>query len=259
MTTALVTGATSGIGLEFARQLAMRGHDLVLVARDRARLREVATQLGPQCGVDIEVLPADLSVRSQLELVSDRVADPSRPIDILVNNAGFGLARDFLDGDIADEERLLDVLCRAVLVLSHAGARGMRDRGHGQIINVASVAAFAAMGTYSAAKSWVVVFTEGLSYELTGTGVTATALCPGFTHTEFHQRAQMNMTKLPEAMWLGVEELVAACLDDVGKGRVVSVPGPIYKVMTGALGIIPRPLVRRATGLVSSRRRPRSE
>jgi hypothetical protein len=246
MTTALITGATAGIGLEFARQLADRRHDLVLVARDVDRLDRVADELRGAHGIDVEVLGADLSDRDRLQSVADRLADRQRPVDVLVNNAGYGLKGRFLHNDVLDEERLFDVLTRAVLVLSHAAAGAMVERGSGSIINVSSVAGFIAGGTYSAAKSFTTVFTEGLASELKGTGVTATALCPGFTRTEFHERARLKMDNLPGFMWLEAPALVSACLDDVGKGRVVSVPGPQYKAIVGLLRVVPRSLVRAA-------------
>ena len=244
MSTALVTGATSGIGLSFAHQLAERGHDVVLVARDRARLENVSDDLRATYGVGTEILVADLSDRAETGKVAERLADQARPVDLLVNNAGYALKKRFLDNDIADEEALFDVLARAVLVLSHAAARAMRERGHGAIVNVSSVAGQITSGTYSAIKSFVTVFTEGLSAELAGTGVTATALLPGFTRTEFHDRAKLNMSRLPKFMWLDADRLVADCLDDVSKGRVVSVPGPQYKAIVAGLRFAPRSLVR---------------
>lgn len=240
---ALITGATSGIGHEFAVQLARRGHDLVIVARDFARLQQVARDLSSTYAAHVETLVADLSDRGALQTVADRAADRDRPVDVLVNNAGFALKAPFLEGELRDEEALLDVLVRAVLVLSHAAAPGMRERGRGSIINVSSVAGFLASGTYSAAKSWVTVFTEGLSTELAGTGVTATALCPGFTHTEFHARARLSRPG-PDFLWLEADQLVADCLDDVAKGRVVSVPSIQYKAVVGLLRVLPRSLVR---------------
>ncbi|HRC39961.1 MAG TPA: SDR family oxidoreductase [Tetrasphaera sp.] len=253
MTTALITGATAGIGLEFATQLAARGHDLVLVARNRERLESGAQRLRTAYGVAVEVLPADLADRRQLATVAERVADPEREVAILVNNAGFGLKGRFLDNDIAAEEELFDVLCRAVLVLSQAAARAMTARGRGQIINVSSVASFIAAGTYSAAKSYVTVLTESLSAELSGTGVTATALCPGFVHTEFHERAGMRMGQLPAIAWVPVQKLVREALADADKGAVISVPGWQYKAVTSLLHIAPRAVARRAS-LVNRRR-----
>ncbi len=244
MSTALVTGATSGIGLSFAHQLAERGHDVVLVARDRARLENVSDELRAKYGVGTEILVADLADRAETGKVAERLADQARPVDLLVNNAGYALKKRFLDNDITEEEAVFDVLGRAVLVLSHAAARAMRERGHGAIVNVSSVAGQITSGTYSAIKSFVTVFTEGLSAELAGTGVTATALLPGFTRTEFHQRAKLNMSRLPKFMWLDADRLVADCLDDVAKGRVVSVPGPQYKAIVAGLRLVPRSVVR---------------
>lgn len=257
MSTALVTGATSGIGLSFAHQLAERGHDVVLVARDRARLENVSDELRAKYDVSTEILVADLSDRAETGKVAERLADQARPVDLLVNNAGYALKKRFLDNDIAEEEAVFDVLGRAVLVLSHAAARAMRERGHGAIVNVSSVAGQITSGTYSAVKSFVTVFTEGLSAELAGTGVTATALLPGFTRTEFHQRARLNMSRLPKFMWLDAERLVADCLDDVAKGRVVSVPGPQYKAIVAALKFVPRSVVRSRARTVHRPRSPR--
>ena len=225
MSTALVTGATAGIGHAFCRELAERGTDLVIVARNRARLENVSDELRARHSINVEILAADLSKRAALRRVADRVADRDRPIDLLVNNAGFGTSKSFLKGELADEEAMLDVLCRAVLVLSHAGALSMKDRGRGAIINVSSVAGFVPMGTYAAAKAWCTAFTETLAHELAGSGVSATALCPGFTRTEMHERANVDMSRLPKVMWLEADRLVRDCLDDVKAGKVISVPG----------------------------------
>jgi short-subunit dehydrogenase len=254
MTTALVTGATAGIGREFAVQLAARGNDLVLVARDVERLDELAAELRRTRGVQVEILPADLSDREATARVAQRLADRERPVDVLVNNAGFGMKQSFLVNDLADEEGMFDVLCRAVLVLSHAAGRAMKERGRGQIINVSSVAGWIASGTYSAAKSWVTVFTEGLAGELAGSGVTATALCPGFVRTEFHARAQIRDDAFPDALWLEAPMLVRECLDDAAAGRVISVPSLTYKALSLALKVVPRALVR--SGGVVTRHRP---
>jgi short-subunit dehydrogenase len=256
MSTALVTGATAGIGYEFARQLAERGHDVVLVARDRARLEDVSDELSRAYGVRTEILVADLADRAQLGSVAARLADSAHPVDLLVNNAGFGLKTAFLRSDVADEVRMLDVLCTAVLVLSHAAGRAMSARGNGGIINVSSVAGFTAMGSYSAAKAWVTTFSEGLATDLAGTGVAVTALCPGFTHTEFHQRANLRMTGVPDILWLDAAHLVAAALDDAGKGKVISVPGAPYKAIVSALDVLPRGLVRVVAQRIGTALRP---
>ena len=252
--TALVTGATSGLGLAFARRLAAEGNDLVLVARDVPRLERVAEELRTAYGRRVEVLPADLADREQLQRVANRVGDRSRPVDLLVNNAGFGLGHAFTYGALADEERLVDVLVRAVLVLSHAAAGPMRDRGYGAIINVSSVSGFVVMGSYSAAKAWVTTFTEGLANELGRHGVQVTALCPGFVHTEFHQRAQQRMSQIPSFGWLDPDDVVDACLADVRRGRVISVPSARYKVVVAVSRLAPRGLVRRVTGAMARRR-----
>jgi short-subunit dehydrogenase len=255
MTTALVTGATSGIGYEFARQLAERGHDVVLVARDRVRLENVSDELRRDYKVRSEVLVADLSDRAQIGKVAQRLADEARPVDLLVNNAGQSQRRGFLRNDVEVEESALDLHCTAVLVLSHAAARAMKARGRGGIINVSSVASYAAMGTYSAAKAWVRIFSEGLSRELSDSGVTCMALCPGFTHTEFHERGRLNMSHLPEFMWLDAPTVVRQGLDDAAKGKIVSVPGVQYKTLVGVMNTVPRVLVRDISSALARRRR----
>jgi short-subunit dehydrogenase len=257
MPTALVTGATSGLGAEFARQLAAQGQDLVLVARDVARLEQTAADLRTAYRIDVEILPADLADHEQVRRVAERLADPARPVETLVNNAGFARGSSFLS-DLAEEERALDVMLRAVLVLSHAAARAMRDRRHGTIVNVASVAAFVSMGSYSATKSWVVVFSEGLSRELAGTGVHVCAVCPGFVHTEFHGRAGLNMSRLPEWAWLDAEQVVREGLADAARGRVVSVPSRPYAALVTVLRYAPRGLVRRTSAALAARRRRES-
>jgi short-subunit dehydrogenase len=252
---ALVTGASAGLGRAFAVELAARGHDVVLVARDESALDELATELSRRHRVHAETLAADLADREQLQRVADRVGDPSRPVDLLVNNAGFGINHDFATGDIAEEERAVDVMVRAVMVLSHAAADPMRRRGHGAIVNVSSVAAYAVMGTYSAAKAWTLAFSEGLAGELAGSGVTVTALCPGFVRTEFHDRARMNMTHLPERLWLNAHRVAQDALDDVAAGRVVSIPSLQYRALASVAGHLPRFVVRRISRGVATGRR----
>lgn len=249
MTTALITGGTAGIGAEFARQLAARGFDLVLVARDGERLAAYAAELEARHRVQVEVLVADLSERAQLAEVEARLADASRPVDLLVNNAGFGVNQVFVGGDLDAEQQMLDLLVTAVMRLSHAALPGMVARGTGGVINVSSVAGFIAGGTYSAAKSWVTVFSESIDRQLHGTGVTVTALCPGFTHTEFHQRAEMDVDHLPDWMWLDAPDVVRAALADFRRGKPVSVPGAQYKALSTVARYLPRPLVRRASGV----------
>ncbi|MEZ5096685.1 MAG: SDR family oxidoreductase [Nocardioides sp.] len=247
--TAMVTGGTAGIGLEFARQLAGRGHDLVLVARDEARLAQVAHELGQRAGVAVDTLVADLTDRDQLRAVEGRLADDSRPVELLVNNAGFGLKQRFLDNDIEQEQAMLDVLVTAVLRLSHAALGPMVARGHGGLINVSSVASFLPRGTYSAAKAYVTSFGEWAAAEYAPHGVTVTTLCPGFTRTEFHERMQVSRSSAPEFLWLDVAPVVARALTDFDKGRALSIPGAQYKVITGAARTIPHGLLQRFQGL----------
>jgi len=243
MSTALITGATAGIGHSFATQLAARGHDLVLVARDRARLDEVAAELRSAYAVQVEVLSADLSDRGQLATVEARLGDRDRPVELLVNNAGFGLKERFLVNDVEAEQQMLDVLVTAVLRLSHAALGPMVDRGSGGIINVSSVAAFLPRGTYAAAKAWVNSFSEWAANEYRDRGVTVMALCPGFTQTEFHER--MNVKRGSGFMWLDADGLVRTALADFDKGRVFSIPGAQYKAIVGVSRLVPSRVLQR--------------
>ena len=247
--TALVTGATAGIGHSFARQLAERGDHLVLVARDVARLDEVAADLRASFGVDVEVLAADLTDRADLTRVEQRLADPDRPVDLLVNNAGFGLKGRFLDNTADAEEAMLEVLVTAVLRLSHAALGPMTARGRGGVINVSSVAAFLPRGTYSAAKAWVNSFSEWAAHEYRPRGVTVMALCPGFTKTEFHQRMDVGRGSAPDFMWLDPDELVATALRDFDRGKVFSIPSAQYKAVTAAARVIPSGVLQRFQAL----------
>ncbi|WP_166844918.1 SDR family oxidoreductase [Isoptericola sp. BMS4] len=254
MGTALVTGATAGLGLEFVWQLATARHDVVLVARDADRLEEVARQVRAAAGVHVEMLPADLADPDDLERVAARLravgdgdgpdAPRPRPVGLLVNNAGFATAQPFVRGDLDVELRALDVMVRAVVVLSHAAAGQMTARGRGAILNVASVAALTAGGSYAAAKAYVRSFTEGLAVELKDTGVTATVVCPGFVHTEFHDRAGLDMGQIPELGWLEAPEVVAEALADVRRGAVISTPSVRYKAASALLRVLPRSAVR---------------
>lgn len=251
----MITGATSGIGQAFAEELAEQGTDLVIVARTTGRLVDLAEQLGSDHGVAVEVLTADLADDEACRRVMDRLAAGTDPIDILVNNAGFGVNQPFVGGSLDQEEQLLDVLVRAPLRLTHAALPSMVERGRGSVINVSSVAGWTSLGTYAAAKSWVTVFTESLGAELSGTGVTATAVCPGMTHTEFHDRAQMNMSALPAWAWLDARRVAREGLAAARAGRTVSVPSKRYSALALAAQYSPRPLLRQAARLMP---RPRS-
>jgi uncharacterized protein len=239
---ALITGATSGLGAEFARQLAARGYDLVLVARDATRLRAMAAAR-PE--TDVEVLPADLSTDIGCTKVAHRLERPD--VDLLVNNAGLGLYAHFGTADLAAEEYQLDVNVRAVLRLTHAAVRSMTGRGSGMIVNVSSMAGFvprAGNATYAASKAWVTSFSEGLALQLADSAVSVTAVCPGFVRTEFHQRAQADMSHVPARMWLAADDVVREALDDAFAGRALSVPSRRYQAMFVASRALPRPLLR---------------
>lgn len=263
MGTALVTGATSGLGEEFCWQLAAGGHDLVLVARRVQVLEALADKLRNVAGVGAQVIAADLSTPEGVAAVSRRLdaggpdnprgaagseegpgAASERPVDLLVNNAGFGLGRAFVDNSVANEERGLDVMVRAVMVLSHHAARSMRSRGRGAILNIGSVASRTGGGTYSAHKAWVVAFTEGLSEELAGSGVSATVVCPGPVATSFFANAGIDLGgRLAVAT---PEKVVADALRAVRAGRVQTTPTLTYKAAMAAMKVAPRALVLRA-------------
>jgi uncharacterized protein len=247
MTRALVTGATAGLGAEFARQLAGGGADVVLVARDEARLSSTQIALEDRHAVKVETVSADLSTVDGCDRVGERIASTTSPIDILVNNAGIGMYRRFGVADLEREERMLDLNVRAVLRLTHAAVRAMTARGSGQIINVSSVSGFVPRGgnvTYSASKAWVTMFSEGLAIALAGSGVQVTAVCPGFTRTEFHERANAEMSNMPDWMWLDVHDVVAQGLTDARRGKPVSIPSARYKALAGAARYTPRSVLR---------------
>lgn len=243
---ALVTGATAGIGNAFARALAARGSNLVLVARDTARLEQVAADLRRQHGVEVAVLTADLTIDEQLASVVDAVTDAAQPVDLVVNNAGASLAGWFGTTAIADEDRQLDLLVRAPMHLTDAAVKAMVGRGRGQVINVASVAAFTPRGTYSAHKAWLVNLSQWADWHYRSRGVRVMALCPGFVRTEFHQRGEMDVSGVPRWMWLNADRLVAAALKDLDRGRTVSVPSLRYKVLTFLAKNAPSALVAKA-------------
>ena len=247
--TALITGPTAGIGLSFARQLAAQGYRLVLVARNEERLRSVAADLEREYGVEVEVLPADLSDRASLAPVEARVADPARPVDLLVNNAGFGLKHPFLENDVEDEQAMLDVLVTAVLRLTHAALGPMVARGSGAIVNVSSVAGYLPRGTYSAAKAYVTALSEWADLTYRDRGVRVMALLPGFTKTEFHERMDVSRESAPSFLWLDADRLVRDALSDLRKGRTISVPSRRYKALAALAKYTPSSVQARFQGL----------
>lgn len=245
MAIALITGATAGIGAQYARLLAKEGFDLILVARNKNRLASTAKSLNKEFGVKVEVLPADLTKPVQLEKVRKRLSDSRKPIEVLINNAGFGINKSFLVSDLSDEQGLLDVLVTAPMRLTHAVLPIMKERNSGTIVNVSSVASWIAGGSYSAAKSYLTVLTESLHTELRPTKVKISALCPGFTRTEFHERGRMKMNGLPNFMWLSAEKVVSKSWRDVNAGKVISIPGWQYLILSSISRFGPRPMVRR--------------
>lgn len=240
----LVTGASSGIGAEFAEQLAQKGYNIILVARDENRLRERAENLEQKYGIACEVLVADLSRREEIKRVEARLAQGG--VEFLVNNAGFGINKRFADGDIERESENLEVLVGAVLRLTHAALPYMRQNKRGYIVNVSSVAGWIAGSTYSASKSWVTVFSEYLSVDLESENIHVTALAPGFTHTEFHQRGNMKMSSLPNWLWLDADRVVRDGIEAVLRGDALSIPGRQYRTLYLLIRHLPRTLVRKA-------------
>ncbi len=239
---ALVTGASSGLGLAFARALAARGDALVLVARDRVRLQAVAADLAGSHGADVSVVAADLSTDEGIAAAAEALADETRPVDLLVNNAGFGQRLSFADNDLAEERQSLDVHVRAPLQLCHAALPGMRSRGRGAIVNVSSVAGWLPRGSYGAHKAWVTSFTRWLDIAYRRDGVRAMALCPGFVRTEFHQRMGAEMA-VRRWMWLDADAVVAEALHDLVAGARVSVPSRRYRLLARVARLLPARLV----------------
>lgn len=243
--TALVTGASSGLGAEFARQLAARGADVVLVARDRAALAAVADDIRAVSPSRVEVLPADLLDDDDRALVEARL---SAGVDVLVNNAGFGLDLAFEKNDVADEVRHLRLHVEVALRLTHAALPAMLERGGGRIINVASVAGFVPRGTYGAVKGWLISFSRWANVSYGPRGVTVTAVCPGFVHTNFHERLGLppGQEGVPPGMWLDAETVVGEGLRDAARGRAVSIPSLRYKMLVAASRLLPDAVVVRA-------------
>ncbi len=247
---ALVTGGTSGIGHAFARALAARGCDLVLVARNPERLASVADQLTRRYGVDVEVMSADLGDAGDVERVAARLRESDNPVEILVNNAGHGLHDPIAQADMSVHTAAVDLMIRAVLVLGGTAGHVMAGRGHGVIINIGSVAGMIAQNNYSAIKAWVNTFSDALALELEGTGVRVLTLIPGWVRTEFHDRAAIRTSKIPDWLWLDADRLVTDALTAVDAGKDRSLPSRRFRILAFVIRHAPRPLVRAGTAML---------
>jgi short-subunit dehydrogenase len=254
---AVVTGASSGIGAAFARVLAARGHDMVLVARNEARLRELGSSLGAEHSSSCEILSADLETEAGVASVAARLGDRARPVELLVNNAGFGTTGRFHELPVEQEEAEIRLNVVALVELTHAALGPMVERGHGGVINVSSVGAYQPTplsATYCATKAFVSSFTNAVHEELRGTGVKAMVLAPGFTHTEFHERANVdNKDQTPGFMWQSADEVAQIAMKAYDRGRAVCVPGAVNVVAAAFSGTMPAAVTRRVAGMVTKR------
>ena len=250
---ALVTGATAGIGESFSRLLAAKNYNLVLVARDLPRLHERAAALEAKFGIKTHLIQADLATDEGCLRIEKDILE--NQIDVLINNAGFGTNKAFTMSTLEIEQQLLDVLVRTPMRLMHVALPLMKQRNNGIIINVSSVAGYIAGGTYSASKSYLTVLSESLNTELSATNVKVSALCPGFTRTEFHQRGKMSMKGLPNFLWLNPDRLVEQSWRDALKGKAVSIPGWQYKLLVLIVETMPRSIVRKVGMNMRSKQR----
>ncbi len=247
---ALVTGASSGIGEEFARQLAKKGYDLVLVARRRERLETLAAELSQEQGTVAEIIEADLVTPEGVISVERRLGQGD--IDLLVNNAGFGTRGEFATMPLHRELEELDLNIKALVRLTHAALGNMVQRKRGNIINVGSTGSFQPvpyMSTYAATKAFVLHFSEGVHEEVKKHGVTVTCLCPGYVLTEFQQVAGINRERLPARGRLNPAQVVASALKASAAGRAIAIPGAMNRTLaTGLVRMTPRFAVRRIAG-----------
>lgn len=241
---AVVTGASAGIGAVYARRLAAQGFDLVLVARRRERLEDLAADLKSKHGVEVEPLPADLIRDDGLKAVEDRIARAEN-LEFMLNNAGFGTQGRFSDGPLENHDAMHRLHVMATMRLSHAALRKMKARGKGALVNVSSVAAFICRPgntSYYATKAWMNCFTEGLYLELKAarSPVRAQALCPGFTVTEFHDVMGFDRKLVPSSWWMTAEDVVEASLRGLKRNQLIVVPGWRYKLIVWLLRATPR-------------------
>ena len=252
---AMVTGGTSGIGLAFARALATRGCDLLLVARNAERLATTAKELQRSHGVQVSTMVADLATDDGIEQVAQRLEDDDEPIQVLISNAGHGIHTPLTTGQIDKHDAALDVMVRSVLVLGGRAAYAMRRRGSGVIVNVGSVSGLLPLGGYSAIKAWVNTFSEAMALELHGTGVQVTGLVPGWVRTEFHERSGVATSSIPSWLWLDADRVVAECLGDVDKGKTTSTPSKRFKAIGFLARHLPAPVIAAAVKKLNKGRR----
>ncbi len=252
--TALVTGASAGIGDEFSRQLAARGCNLVLVARDVSRLEALAADLRREHGRSVEVLPANLTHAGERATVEVRLATPASeqaPVDLLVNNAGFGTGGPFHELPVDREELMIELNVVALVRLAHAALGPMVRRRFGAIVNVSSLGGYSPvpqLATYSATKAFVNSFSQSLRGECRTTGVSVMAVCPGYTRTEFQERSGYSGTNVPEALWQTAQQVVTRALADLDRNRAVSIPGVQNKIGAVLTKLVPAPLTARIAG-----------
>lgn len=235
----MVTGASAGLGREFSYQLARLGYSVVLVARNEVALQAVQADIAKRHGVECEVLPANLLDAADRQHVVERLVSETHPVDILVNNAGWGVADDFHRSHWPEEKDHHDIHVAIPLELTHRIMPLMTRRGRGRVIVISSVAAFLARGPYSAAKRYWVTMARSLTPHSRSTGVSLTAVCPGFTRTEFHQRMGMDVSGVPRFAWLRADRVVATGLRDAFRGRAVSIPSMRYRVFVALAPLIP--------------------
>lgn len=252
---ALITGASSGIGHAFATRLARDAYDLIVVARRRERLDELAKRLGEAHGVSVEVVVADLTQADELREVEQRIRE-QRTLELLVNNAGFGTTGRFAELDPEREEREIRLNVIALVRLTRAALTGMIERGRGSVINVSSVVAFQPdpyNATYGATKAYVNAFTEALHEELRGSGVRVQALCPGATRTEFQEQAGVDASRIPSFAWQHAEEVVEASLDGLRRGDLICVPGIANRILSSLSRATPHAWTRRLVAQLAGR------
>lgn len=236
---ALITGASSGIGAEFARQYAHYGYSLVLSGRNTSALENLAQEIRQKYSVNVEILSADLLREEDVLTLVDRLRDASRPVEILINNAGFGLGKDFLEAPATAHMQQVDVLAKVPLQLMYAALENMVARGRGRIINVASVAAFMPNGTYSAVKRFVVTMSESAHLQYSSAGISVTALCPGLTRSGFHRAMGVDEPQLPSIFWLSPDKVVAEAIQANFRNKAIVIPSMTYKTLVFAQRLIP--------------------